>query len=330
MKIGVLGLGNWGLALAQHLSISGFEVTGWDRNEETITSLALTKKHPHFHPSITISSKISFTENLEKTIKGSEMLVLAVPSHALVSVLDESMNLKDKILVSGIKGFVDDSLKTPLQYLSSLSHEIKLCTISGPSFAYDLIRENPILITAASHDPQTAFLVARIFSQGGLRVYPSEDPIGVEFGGALKNVIAVATGISDGLGFGDSTRAALVTRGLAEMTRLAVSSGAKQETLSGLSGLGDLLMTATSPLSRNRMLGFHIGEGDSIDTALSKLGSVAEGYLTAPKALQLSKKNGVELPITEQIVALFEGKISVRDVAKELLKRPLRAEHGAH
>jgi len=327
MKIGVLGLGNWGLALAQHLSTSGFEVTGWDRSEETVASLALTKKHPKFHPDISLSSKIAFSDNLEKTIKASEMLVLAIPSHALSTVLTESSHLKDKILVSGIKGFVDDSLKTPLQHLSSICPSSKLCALSGPSFAYDLIRENPILVAAASYDPQTAFLVARIFSQGGMRVYPSEDPIGVEYGGALKNVIAVATGISDGLGFGDSTRAALVTRGLAEMTRLAISSGAKQETLSGLSGLGDLLMTATSTLSRNRMLGFYIGSGDTVEIALEKIGSIAEGYYTAPKALLLAKKNGVDLPITEQIVSLFKGDISVNEVARELLKRPLKAEN---
>jgi glycerol-3-phosphate dehydrogenase (NAD(P)+) len=313
--IGVVGLGNWGTALAQHCSALGNKVIGWDRDRSVVNSINTNKCHSKYHEGISLN--FDATDNIDECIN-SEFIILAVPSEALETIRLENIR-KDSIIISAIKGFIGE--KTPLQYLESKVSN-SLCVLSGPSFAYDVIRGNPLGIVAGSKD--VAEIVSTKFSGRGMRIYPSTDSLGVELGGALKNIIAIAAGVSDGLGYGDSTRAGIITRGLAEMIRLSSALGAKFETLCGLSGLGDLLMTASSPLSRNRTLGFRLGRGEKIQDI--NLGSVAEGIGTSKKALILGKKCGVELPITEQVVKLIEGEITPIEMEKNLLARALNKE----
>lgn len=313
--IGIVGLGNWGTALGKHCSALGIKVIGWDRDVDVVRSIKERKFHPKYHEGISIPFETS--ENLEDCLK-ADIIILAIPSEALEDIPLDGLK-KDSILISAIKGFVGE--KTPLQYLETKVSN-SLCVLSGPSFAYDVIRGNPLGIVAGSKD--VASIVSSKLSGKGMRIYPSTDSLGVELGGALKNVIAIAAGVSDGLGYGDSTRAGIITRGLAEMIRLARVMGAKFETLCGLSGLGDLLMTATSPLSRNRTLGYRLGKGENINDI--KLGSVAEGIGTSKKALILANKYGVELPITEQVAKLIDREITPLEMEKNLLSRALNSE----
>jgi len=202
----------------------------------------------------------------------------------------------------------------------------RLCVISGPSFAKDLTRETPISLVSASSSTETATEVARVLSSSTVRLYLSSDPLGVELGGILKNVIAIAVGISDALGYGPSTRAALITRGLAEMTRISVALGANPQTLSGLSGLGDLVMTATDDQSRNRIVGLRLGRGEKLEEILETLGSTAEGVVTAPLVNNIAKDKNIEAPIVELVVKVLKSEIAPKDLAKTLMSRPLKGE----
>jgi glycerol-3-phosphate dehydrogenase (NAD(P)+) len=233
-----------------------------------------------------------------------------------------------KTLVSATKGLEKTTGQSPLTFARKTLQipEGALCVISGPSFASDLAAGRPLSVTAASQSAETATAVAEALSGDSLRVYMSTDPLGVELGGILKNVIAIACGASDSLGFGPSARAALITRGLAEMSRLAVAAGADARTLSGLSGLGDLVMTATEDQSRNRQVGLRLGRGEKIDEIIKTLGSTAEGVSTAPLVQQLARQKGVETPITDLVARLIEGAIAPTDLAKALMNRPLRSE----
>ncbi len=313
--ISIIGLGNWGTALGEHCSVLGHKVIGWDRDKTVIRSINERRIHSKYHEGVNLS--FYATDNINDCL-GSEFVILALPSEALESISLEGLK-KEAILISAIKGFIGE--KTPLQYLESKVSN-SLCVLSGPSFAYDVIRGNPLGIVAGSKD--VASVVSSKLSGRGMRIYPSTDSLGVELGGALKNVIAIAAGVSDGLGYGDSARAGIITRGLAEMIRLSKAMGAKFETLCGLSGLGDLLMTASSPLSRNRTLGFRLGKGEKIQDI--NLGSVAEGVGTSKKALILAKKFGVEIPITEQVAKLIDGQVTPLEMEKNLLSRALNSE----
>lgn len=324
MHIAVIGLGAWGTALALHALRRGFKVTGWNHDQGEVARLVSTRLLQHGAVTVPIPGNLGITSDLSQT-NDADITIVALPASAWAEVVP---NVRAKILVSATKGLEPTTASTPLQFAArQLSFESDaLAVISGPSFASDLIAERPISVVAGSTSEKTATLVAEALSGNSFRVYTSADPLGVELGGILKNVIAIAAGVSDALNYGPSARAALIARGLSEMTRLATALGADSRTLFGLSGLGDLLMTATENQSRNRTVGLRLGAGEKIADITASLGSVAEGVSTAPLVQQLAAKAGIEVPITDHIVKLLCGEIAARDLAVALLARPLKSE----
>lgn len=322
--IGVIGFGNWGCALAHHLGELGANIIAWDHDPSIFDSVNIHRKHPRYHQEISLSNNIKIVRNLTDISQATELVLITLPSHTLEGTSWPEIKV-DIPVVSAVKGFVGEKALTPVQFLSDILDN-PLVAFSGPSFAYDVIRGMPLGIVAASHDEKIAQFVAKIFSGRGMRVYPSADVKGVEFGGAVKNVIAIAAGVSDGLGYGDSTRAAIITRGLAELIRLATACGASFQTLCGLSGLGDLLMTASSSQSRNRTVGFRLGKGESLESIISTLGSTAEGVETAQKVLYLAKIHNIEVPITLEVSKLLSGEVTPQQMEENLLKRELALE----
>ncbi len=323
-RIAVIGLGAWGMALALHAARRGHAVTGWNRDQAAVKRLLATGALAHGETSTPIPKNLALTSDLSATHE-ADLTIIALPAKAWSDVLPQ---VRASILVSATKGLESSTGATPLSYAAAkLGYSsAALAVISGPSFASDLVAERPISIVAASSSEQTATLVAEVLSGNSLRIYTSKDPVGVELGGILKNVIAIAAGVSDALGYGPSARAALISRGLAEMTRLATALGADPRTLSGLSGLGDLVMTATEDQSRNRTVGLRLGRGEKIDQIIASLGSVAEGVSTAPLVEQLAAKVSLDVPLTALIVKLLKDEIAPLQLASALLSRPLRSE----
>ncbi len=326
-KVSVLGLGNWGTALANHLSGIGHDVLGWCF--ETDIPPAINSKHqnPRYQSGVTLNQNLRATNNLGEAL-ARDVLILVVPSHVLSDVLKSVRIRANSLIISAIKGLDAQSLDTPLQLAKRvLPSGVKLSVLSGPSFARDVIRGMPCGVVAASVEEDVSKRVATIFSGGSMRVYTSSDPLGVELGGVVKNVIALAAGVCDGMGLGDSARAGLITRGLAEMMRLAVAMGADMRTLSGLSGLGDLVMTATCDTSRNRTVGLKLGKGEKLSEIVATLGSVAEAVHTAPLVLKLAEKYKVDMPISFEVDRLLREEISPKQMVSSLMARPIRSEH---
>ena len=324
--ISVIGLGNWGTALANHLAMKGLSVLGWTADDGVAVSINTNRKNPLFQSDIQLDEKLKATENLEDLFV-SKYVLLVLPSKALTEIIPRLTLNADTCLISAVKGLEMESRLTPLAYANQhLSKPCKKAVISGPSFAKDLVAGKPVSVVAASEDENTANEIAELFSNEWLKAYISTDVVGVEFGGILKNVIAVAAGVADGLGLGESARAAVITRGLAEITKLGTALGAKTETFFGLSGLGDLVLTASCDTSRNRTVGLRLGAGESLDHIVETLGSVAEGVRTAPIVLEIAKEKGVDVPITEQVNLLIEGKVSPQDMVGNLITRPLKRE----
>ncbi len=325
-RIGVLGLGNWGTALAQHLARNGNHVIGWAREAEIVESISKKNRNSFCFPDLELSSNFKATSNLNEALN-SEIVLIVFASLALKEMAP-LIKVKDgTVLVSAIKGLEEESLLTPIEYIATkVTAKAYFASLSGPSFAKDVVIDKPCSVVAACRDHATAKMLAELFSNGRFRVYTSSDVLGVELGGALKNVIALAAGVCDGLGLGDSARTALITRGLAEITRLAVAMGAQAQTLSGLTGLGDLIMTATSALSRNRTVGFRLGQGEKLSDIITSLGSVAEGVKTAPLVHKLSKKYKVEMPISEHVIMLLDEKYTAKEMVNIILSRPLKKE----
>ncbi len=324
MHVAVVGLGAWGMALALHALRRGFRVTGWHHDQGEVARLLSTRSFQRGSVTAPVPGNLGITSDLALTAD-ADLTIVALPASAWAEVVP---NVRAKVLVSATKGLEPTTVSTPLQYASSslsLAPDA-LAVISGPSFASDLVAERPISIVSGSVSEKTAALVAEALSGNSLRIYTSADPLGVELGGILKNVVAIAVGVSDALNYGPSARAALIARGLAEMTRLAAGLGADPRTLSGLSGLGDLVMTATENQSRNRTVGLRLGKGEKIADITASLGSVAEGVSTAPLVQQLAAKAGVEVPLTDHIVKLLSGEIAAQDLAAALMARPLRSE----
>ena len=328
-RVAVIGLGAWGAALALYCARLGLQVTAWHRNGAHIKTLR-DAKELRITTKFTapLSNNISLTANLAEC-QAADLTIIALPASAWGEVLPI---LRPKgTIISATKGLERSSNLTPLTYshMKLGIEQDKLCVISGPSFAKDLAEQTPLSLVAASSNQTTAALVATTLSSKSVRVYTSNDPLGVELGGILKNIIAIAVGISDALNYGPSTRAALITRGLAEMTRIAVALGAEQRTLTGLSGLGDLVMTATDDQSRNRIVGLRLGKGESISQILSSLGSTAEGVLSAPLVAQIAAERSIEAPIIELVVRVLRGEIAPNELADQLMLRPLREEFSA-
>ena len=331
-KIAVIGAGSWGTALSLLLSQKGLDVLLWGHRPSHVEQLARKRENRHYLPGYPFPSSLAVTGDLAAAVDGRDVVVMVVPSHCFREVF---VRLKEylpprAIVVSATKGIENDSLMTMIgvmeEELGDNPSAIRLAVLSGPSFAKEVAAEKPTAVTVASKEMTVAQSVQRVFFTERFRVYASTDVVGVELGGPLKNVVAIAAGISDGLGFGTNARAALITRGLAEITRLAVKMGAKPLTMSGLAGLGDLVLTCTGDLSRNRSVGLKLGKGMTLEAILAEMDMVAEGVKTTKSVADLAAKMKVEMPILEQVYAvLYEGK-TCSDAVQDLMGRDQKEE----
>ena len=328
MKAGILGAGSWGTALAIHLAGRDCEVKLWDGDRKLIGKLRRKRVNERYIPEVRIPGEVGLVDRSAEAAEGMDILIVVVPSHAVREVAEQIKDSAgDAVIVSAAKGLERDTLMRMSEVIEDvLGRDRKLVVLSGPSHAEEVSRAIPTAIVSASRDEAAAGLVQDVFMSDSLRVYTNRDVVGVELGGALKNPVAIAAGIADGLSFGDNAKAAILTRGLAEITRLGVKMGANAKTFAGLAGMGDLVTTCISRYSRNRNLGELVGSGKPLKDALQEIGQVAEGVGTARSALELARRHGVEVPITEEVCAvLFEGK-SPREAVEELMMRRAKEE----
>ena len=328
-RIGVLGAGTWGMALARMLSVSGHGVTVWSAIEKEIDDFSATRRHPNL-PGMVIPEEIVFTKDVEAVCKGKDMLLFAVPSPFVRSTARKAAPFvtDGQIIVDVAKGIEADTLFTMTQVIEDeiKNPAVKLVALSGPTHAEEVAKDLPTTIVSASRDPEAAKQVQEAFSNTCMRVYTNDDVIGVELCGAMKNVIALASGVATGLGYGDNTKAALITRGIAEIARLGTAMGCKEQTFGGLAGIGDLIVTATSIHSRNNRCGMLLGQGVSPEEAVKQVGMVVEGINAIPAAMRLKEIYQVELPIIEAVDALVNGKASAKDTVRMLMGRDKKPE----
>lgn len=327
-KTAVIGGGSWGTALARELALKNIDTRLYVRNEEQKEILRKTNINSRYLPNINLPENLFYTSNLEEAIEEVEFLVLAVPTNSvreMLTALKEKIK-EDVIIINVAKGIEMDTLKR----ISEISNEIlsrnKFVTLSGPTHAEEVTLDFPTTIVAASEDMESAKKVQNLFMSDTFRVYTNDDLLGVELAGALKNVIALANGILVGLGYGDNTMAALMTRGIAEITRLGTAMGAQASTFLGLAGVGDLIVTCTSPHSRNRTCGKLIGEGKTVEEAIEEVGMVVEGIKTTSATKKLSEQFGVDMPITTALYGVLYENADVKDAAYSLMVRSKKHE----
>ena len=329
-KISVIGSGGWGIALAILLHENGHNLTIWSFDKKEVEELKETRQNKAKLPNILIPNDIEVTNDLKEAVDNKDILVLAVPSKAIRSV---SKSLKDiikdnQIIVNVAKGLEEDTLKTMTDIIEEELKEKnpQVAVLSGPSHAEEVGKGIPTTCVVSAHNKELTLYLQNIFMNPSFRVYTSPDMIGVEIGGALKNVIALAAGIADGLNYGDNTKAALITRGIKEISTLGVAMGGEQSTFYGLTGLGDLIVTCASMHSRNRRAGILLGQGKTLDEAIKEVNMVVEGVYSAKSALMAAKKYNVEIPIIEQVNAvLFENK-DAAEAVNELMIRDKKLE----
>jgi len=331
MKIGVIGAGSWGTALAHMLAGKGYSVTLWAYEKELVERMKRTWENDLFLPGFSLSSNLLFTADLSVAVTDKDLVLLVSPSQVMRLVVQQALGdfNPESLIVSASKGIENGTLLTMSQVLRELlpsSCHQRLAVISGPSFAKEVASGIPTAVVAAAPQQDIAEQVQNIFTNAAFRVYTNNDILGVELCGALKNVMALAAGVSDGLGFGLNTRAALITRGLAEISRLGMALGAQAATFSGLAGMGDLVLTCTGDLSRNRSVGIALGQGKTLDEILNGMNMVAEGVKTTLSAYQLAAKVGIEVPITEQMYRILYQQKDPRQAVTDLLSRDLKAE----
>lgn len=327
-KVSVIGAGSWGTALAILLEKNGHEVTLWSHREEEAKELAKSREHKSKLPVVQIPERIEITGNLESALQAKDVLVFAVPSVAVRSTAKKVAPYvkKGQLIVNVAKGIEETTLMTLTDIIEEEIPGAKGCVLSGPSHAEEVSRGLPTTCVVGAKDKETAEFLQNVFMSPVFRVYISPDILGIELGGALKNVIALAAGTADGLGYGDNTKAALITRGITEIARLGIAMGAKADTFYGLSGIGDLIVTCASKHSRNRKAGYLMGQGRSMQQAMDEVNMVVEGVYSAKAGLALSQKYKVEMPIIEQVnKVLFEGKAPAAAV-KELMVRDKKIE----
>ncbi len=329
-KIAVLGAGSWGITLAYLLHCKGNEVRMWEFDSRQSKILDKKRIFPPLKNFI-IPGEIEISSSLKTTIEGADFLVIAIPSKAFKKTVEKIKKIKEsvpRLIISAVKGFDYASLKRPTEILrEELGKGFHISVLSGPSHAEEVIKRMPTAIVAASSNPKTARQVQELFFTDYFRVYTSDDIKGVELGGALKNVIAVASGITAGLGLGDNTRAALITRGNSEIKQLGIKMGARHKTFNGLSGIGDLIVTCFSMHSRNYRFGKFIGEGMSFSEAEKKVGTTAEGIYTVRSCVKLSSKYDVPMPVCKKVYdVLYRGK-NPAEATGELMTRPLKSEY---
>lgn len=331
LKIGVIGAGSWGTTLANVLAKKGFDVTLWVYEKELAERLPLTRINDLYLDGITLSANLAYTNDLKDAVAGRQVLVLVSPSQVMRRVLKQITPYleADCLLVSAAKGIENDTLLTMSEVLPEVlgpAISRRSAFLSGPSFAREVAEEQPTAVAVAAEDLSVAHRIQELFSTDYFRVYTNQDVVGIEIGGALKNVIALAAGVGDGLGFNHNARAALITRGLVEIARLGVAKGANEATFYGLAGMGDLVLTCTGDLSRNRSVGIELGRGRKLEDILNQMNMVAEGVKTTLSAYQLALKLGVVMPITEQMYQILYENKDPKVAVVDLMQRALTSE----
>lgn len=328
-KIGVLGAGTWGMALARMLCKSGHTVTVWSAIEKEIDEMSATRQHPNL-PGMEIPRELLFTKDIQTVCDGKDILLFAVPSPFVRATARKAAPyIRDgQIIVDVAKGIEADTLFTMTQIIEDeiKNPAVKLVALSGPTHAEEVAKDLPTTIVSACADLKAAEQVQEVFSNTCMRVYTNEDVRGVELCGAMKNVIALACGVAAGLGYGDNTKAALITRGIAEIARLGTAMGCQEHTFGGLAGVGDLIVTATSQHSRNNRCGMLLGQGLPVDEAVKKIGMVVEGLHALPAAMRLKEKYGVDMPIVETVDALVNQGASPKEAVHMLMGRGQKPE----
>lgn len=326
-----MGAGGWGTALAVHLARAGHDASLWGRDPAFVVDLRTRRANAIYLPDITFPDRLRVTADLDDALQDTEFIVVAVPSHGTRDVVRRAAPFvrRGATVVSTAKGLEQDTLFRVSEVIEQeLGGAARVAVLSGPSFAAELARELPTAVSVASRDAALVEQVQAEFRAPYFRLYGTSDVVGVEMGGALKNVTAIAAGVAEGLGLGHNALAGLITRGLAEITRVACAAGAHRETLAGLAGLGDLVLTCTASLSRNRHVGAELARGRSLPDILAGMKMVAEGVRTTEAALALGTRHGVELPIAGQVGELIAGRKDARTALYELMLRPQRAEAG--
>lgn len=330
-SIGVIGGGAWGTALALLLADKGFEVSLWLYEQDLAKETSRTRENRVYLPGFPLPANILVTSSLEDAVRGRSFILSVVPSHTVrtVSAQFAPHLAPDAVIINASKGIEIDTLQPMAEVLKdTLPRRFhgRLCFLSGPSFAKEVAKKLPTAVALASADLAAAQLAQQVLSTPYFRVYTNQDVVGVEIGGSVKNVVAIAAGVLEGLGFGHNTMAALITRGLAEMTRLGLALGADPRTFSGLAGMGDLVLTCTGGLSRNRTLGTRLGKGEKFSDIIQGMQTVAEGVKTAKATRELARKQGVDMPVVEEVYRIiYEGK-DPRQALKDLMSRDLKNE----
>ncbi len=327
-KISVIGAGSWGTALAVLLCKNGHEVTMWSHRKSQVDYMNDTRKSDKLKE-CRLPEGLFLTADLQAACQGTDVILMSVPSTATRATAEKikAYLTGHEVIVTVTKGIEEGTLFTQTEILEDVfGPDVNICVLSGPSHAEEVVVFKPTLVVAGSSDKATAYYVQNLFMNEYFRVYSSPDVKGIEVGAALKNVIALAAGMSDGLGFGDNAKAALITRGIKEISQLAVAMGASAETLSGLTGVGDLIVTCGSIHSRNRMAGFYMGQGMTCDAACDKVQMVVEGVNSAKAALDLAKKYNIEMPIVEQVNNVCFSNLSAKQAVYELMTRDRKKE----
>ena len=329
IKIGVLGAGTWGIALSRMLSNAGYNVTVWSAIEKEIDILSSTRRHPNM-PGTELPCDIAYTKDITIACIDKEIVLFAVPSPFVRDTAKKAAPYitSKQIIVDVAKGIEEDTLYTMTEIIAEEINnpDVSIVALSGPTHAEEVVLDLPTTIVSASKDIKSAEYVQNVFNTECMRVYTNDDILGVELCGATKNIIALACGIAMGLGCGDNARAAIITRGISEITRLGLAMGCQEQTFGGLAGIGDLIVTATSMHSRNFRCGILIGKGVSANEATKQVGMVVEGLNALPAAIKLSKKYNVQMPIIEAVYAVVSDKIDVADVIHLLMSRDLKTE----
>lgn len=328
MKIGVIGAGSWGTALAIHLAGLGYDLYLWDLDTEHLRRMAEDRENKDYLPGIVLPNNIHMEFDEDKALKDADIALFSVPAQHFASAFTKALPMlpENATIVNVAKGIDQNSLKTMSQIALEIKPDAKYVVLSGPSHAEEVGRNLPAAVVVASNTKEPSRYIRDVFMDENFRIYVNDDVIGVELGGSLKNIIALGAGISDGLGFGDNAKAAMMTRGIVEMTRLGVKMGADPASFSGLSGIGDLIVTCCSMHSRNRRCGILIGKGMDPKDAVKEVGMVVEGMYTADSAYRLAKELDVNMPITEAIYNVVHGNMSAEDAVNALMNRSKKHE----